>query len=228
MSCYAAKNVGADVPRADMRAEMKAVAPHGDSFFSVKQRSSDVRTVATLVHAGFDVIDVGVTLEHSGEGGTGSAHAAVTEATEQDADMVADLAGECFARSRFHADWRIGATRANAIKREWARNACRGRAAVVYVAKSNGKIAGFLSVMTPRNEAVIDLIGVTGAHRGHGFGRALSQRFIRDWRGRAQHLRVGTQAANIPALRLYESLGFRVSETAYVLHAHLRDGEAIA
>jgi hypothetical protein len=32
---------------------------------------------------------------------------------------------------------------------------------------------------------------------------------------------VGTQAANIPSLRLYESFGFRVCETAYVLHAHV-------
>jgi ribosomal protein S18 acetylase RimI-like enzyme len=33
--------------------------------------------------------------------------------------------------------------------------------------------------------------------------------FINQWRGRADRLRVGTQISNIPAIRLYESLGFR-------------------
>ena len=34
-------------------------------------------------------------------------------------------------------------------------------------------------------------------------------------------LRVGTQVANVPSLRLYENCGFRVAESAYVLHGHL-------
>ena len=33
-------------------------------------------------------------------------------------------------------------------------------------------------------------------------------------------VRVGTQIANIPSLRLYESLGFRIADTHYVLHYH--------
>jgi ribosomal protein S18 acetylase RimI-like enzyme len=31
---------------------------------------------------------------------------------------------------------------------------------------------------------------------------------------------VGTQAANIPSVRLYESLGFRLRSSQYVLHHH--------
>jgi hypothetical protein len=38
-------------------------------------------------------------------------------------------------------------------------------------------------------------------------------------------MRVGTQIANIPSLRLYERLGFTMAESAYVLHAH-RGGAA--
>ncbi|MBI4974972.1 MAG: GNAT family N-acetyltransferase, partial [Candidatus Omnitrophica bacterium] len=33
-------------------------------------------------------------------------------------------------------------------------------------------------------------------------------------------MRVGTQVSNIPALRLYENLGFRIAEVSYVFHCH--------
>ena len=41
---------------------------------------------------------------------------------------------------------------------------------------------------------------------------------------RPRGLRVGTQAANTPSVRLYESLGFRLSQAQFVLHHHGRGG----
>ena len=35
-----------------------------------------------------------------------------------------------------------------------------------------------------------------------------------------RELRVGTQAANVPSVRLYEPLGFSLASAAYVLHLH--------
>ena len=78
------------------------------------------------------------------------------------------------------------------------------------------------------NDAIIDLVGVDADHQGQGAGRALSRMFIDQWRGRADRLRVGTQISNIPAMRLYESIGFRATETAYVLHAHVKNGALAA
>ena len=156
----------------------------------------------------------------------------IENSAEDDEAAVVDLAGRCFSYSRFHADRRIGTERADTVKREWVRNSCKGRAAMVYVARRAGEVAGFLAVMKREgqsgSEAAIDLIGVDPEHQGQGVGRSLSLRFIREWRGRADRLLVGTQAANIPALRLYELLGFRISETSYVLHAHLHDGRIAA
>ncbi len=34
-------------------------------------------------------------------------------------------------------------------------------------------------------------------------------------------MRVGTQAANVRATRMYERLGFRVERTGYSLHMHV-------
>lgn len=41
---------------------------------------------------------------------------------------------------------------------------------------------------------------------------------------RAEGYGVGTQAANVAAVRLYESLGFRLSQASFVLHHHGRGG----
>lgn len=213
---------------------MVDVAPRGRAFFAVKVVADDVTPVEKLTRTGFNIVDVGVTLAHDGAVMESRPAEGVTidVATPDDQDAIVDVAGRCFSYSRFHADRRIGTERADTIKREWVRNSYRGRAAMVYVARRAGDVAGFLAVMkrdgASGNEAAIDLIGVDEAHQGQGVGRSLSARFIREWRGRAARLVVGTQAANIPALRLYESLGFRVCETSYALHAHLHDGKTTA
>ncbi len=161
-----------------------------------------------MVQAGFNVVDMGVTLTHSGEFVDMRPADGVTieDAGEGSESNVADLAARCFSYSRFHADRRIGAELADTVKREWARNACRGRAAAVYVARRAGDVVGFLAVLKREgqsgSEAVIDLIGVDPEHQGKDIGRALSLRFVNEWRERVDRLRVGTQAANIPALRL--------------------------
>jgi ribosomal protein S18 acetylase RimI-like enzyme len=183
-----------------------------------------------LTKAGFNPVDVSVTFVHSGSSNA-AASDEVTVATPSDADDVASLAGRCFTYSRFHADPHVRKDVADAVKREWARNACKGRAAVTYIVRYGARIAGFLAVLTRSNsrgkDAVIDLISVDPAFQGKGLGRALSTRFIQDWRGQADRLVVGTQAANIPAMQLYEGLGFRIHETAFVLHAHLENGKVM-
>jgi ribosomal protein S18 acetylase RimI-like enzyme len=234
MPCFGAGGLPDNLSSAAVQSGMAAAAPQGRAFFAVKRAADEIETVETLIRAGFNVVDVNVTLAHNGEA-TASRDVedvVVGKVEPQDQEGVADLAGRCFIYSRFHADRLLGASRADAIKREWARNACRGRAATVYVARRAGEVAGFLAVMKreseSKREAIIDLIGVDARHQGKGIGRSLSERFINEWRGQADKLVVGTQAANIPALRLYESLGFRVSETGYALHAHLRDGKVMA
>lgn len=217
---------------AAIRAGMAAAAPRARAFYFAKIGGAEVAGVEALVRAGFNVTDVSVTFAHTAGDTGANGTANVEEATAADAGEVAELAGRCFTFSRFHADRRVELEQANAVKREWARNSCLGRAANVYIVRVAGRIAGFLAVLKREGqagtEAVIDLIGVETEHQGKGLGRLLTQRFIRDWSGRARQLCVGTQMANIPALRLYESLGFRISETSYVLHAHTLDGEVMA
>lgn len=217
-----------------VKSQIRHYSAGGDGFFFIKEATFNVQPTMQFVRSGFSVVDVNVTLD--------LAKAArstipvmddieISAATPADFSTIEDLASRCFSYSRFHLDPRMSSQQANAIKKGWAANACRGRAPVVYAARVQGRLAGFLAVLEVTSihgrDAVIDLVGVDADFQGRGIGRALSRAFIRDFSDRADRLRVGTQISNIPALGLYESLGFRVSSTSYVLHAHSCNGEIL-
>lgn len=136
------------------------------------------------------------------------------------------LAGRSFEYSRYHADPLIERAAANRSRAEWVGNACRGRAKAVLVARTQGAPAGFLVVMEDRvggrTAGKIDLIAVDRNDRGRGIGKALIGAFF-GWCRTAGHevALVGTQAHNIPSLRLYGAMGFLHYRTSYSLHLHL-------
>ncbi len=228
--------IGTGMLAADLQAQMLDHGGERAAFFSTKIPTREVAAVTNAVRAGFRVVDVNVTVDWAGErevvATDHASGATVDTAGAEDAAAIEDIAARCFRYTRFHLDPEIGLDRANEIKRQWARNACRGRASTVYVSRQNRNVTGFLAVLEARSgthtDAIIDLVGVDAKSQGQGAGRALSAMFVDQWRGRADRLRVGTQVSNVPAMRLYESMGFRVAETAYVLHAHVRNGAVTA
>lgn len=229
--CFRAVHFDGGMNADEVRKRMLGKADGKSAFFFAKIPTADIGLVTILTRAGFDVTDVNVTLDWADKSNPLISDAGDVEvgcASESDSTEIENVAGRCFTYSRFHLDPLISTAQANEVKRQWARNACLGRAATVYAARRGSELAGFLAVATSdaggTNDAIIDLIGVDAGHQGRGVGRSLSRAFIGDWRDKADRLRVGTQISNIPALRLYESLGFRVSETSYVFHAHVRDG----
>jgi len=60
-----------------------------------------------------------------------------------------------------------------------------------------------------RHKGLLVGVHVAPAHRGHGLGRALVTAVIDHARAHVVLLQAGVGVANTPALRLYESLGFR-------------------
>jgi dTDP-4-amino-4,6-dideoxy-D-galactose acyltransferase len=224
---------------AEIRAGLLDRAGRSAAFFTARIPTRGVAAVTSAARAGFNVVDVNVTFDwdHAANDASGGIAASrdsvdIEAANAGETASVEQIAGRCFTLSRFHLDPCIGLARANEVKRQWAGNACRGRASAVYVARRKGGIAGFLAVLESKSgeikDAIIDLVGVDADHQGQGIGRALSRTFLDRWRGRADRLRVGTQISNIAAMRLYESIGFRVTETSYVLHAHANNGAVAA
>lgn len=209
--------------------ELMRLANGGDAFFYARVPTSDVSYCITLVNAGFRVIDTAITLAWRGGDIPAATEITASLARGDQLNAIPEIAETCFRWSRFHQDPRIPASLANRIKRCWMESYVLGeRGSALYAAEINAAVAGFLGVIEStvkgRPVAIIDLVGVAPSHQGRGVGTALLRAFMHDWHGRVAELRVGTQVANVRSISLYESCGFRIVESSYVLHAHVRRG----
>lgn len=218
---------------AEVRAALLQAAAGKAGFAYAKVPTARVGKVACLADAGFRIVDVSVTLDRpvAAPPGAFGPGVDVGELRAGEEPAVLGIAGSSFRYSRFHLDPRIPRSAADAVKRAWVESYLKGaRGEHLLVARRGRDLAGFLAVLAqpgPPTAWVIDLIAVAEAHQGQGVGRTLVQAFHHAAAGHAEVLRVGTQAANVPSLRLYEQAGFRVADTAYVLHAHVDGGRVL-
>ncbi len=66
------------------------------------------------------------------------------------------------------------------------------------------------------DSGAIQNVGIVPEHRGLGLGRSLVQAALHGFRASGLiHISLEVTAANEPAVRLYQSLGFRVTKTLY-------------
>lgn len=191
-------------------------------FAYAKLDVADIHGVSQLTDHGFRVVDAALTFD-----GTiaGSVVSGTRFARTEDREAVSRIAHATFRFSRFHLDPLVPVDVANEIKSAWAANYFRGkRGDGMIVAEREGRIVGFLQLLWASSERlVIDLIGVDPAWQGQGVGRSMILLAAHYGTGDERvptMMTVGTQAANIPSVRLYESLGFRLRSSHFVLHYH--------
>jgi ribosomal protein S18 acetylase RimI-like enzyme len=195
------------------------LAASGSGFFQARVPTGDVARVGSLEHIGFRTVDVSVTYRRDPGLPLPKRSVRVRDARPADRPAVTAIAGRDYTVSRFHLDPDIADDVARSIKREWAGNYFTGaRGDRMLVAEHDGDVAGFQLVLDTPEAAVIDLIAVAAPARGRGIGSALVCGLAESSPDRP--VQAGTQVANLPALRLYERLGFTVARTDYVLHRH--------
>jgi len=220
-----AGRVAADAVRADARARAAA-------FYYAKVDTADVATVRELGTAGFSVVDVNVTLDRPpAPAPEPSRDIDVADIRADQHDAVLDIAGRAFRYSRFHLDPMIPTALAHRVKREWIESYLAGRRGErLLVATRDGRAVGFLAVLVTQAQGkvarVIDLVATAPEAQGLGVGTALVGGFVRAAGPGSDVLRVGTQVANAPSIRLYSRMGFQVARSTYVMHAHV--GEALS
>jgi GNAT superfamily N-acetyltransferase len=193
-------------------------------MLDVKVGVRRVAEVAALTERGFRVIDTNVQLtRRPGASVPGAASCRFAIATDEAA--VRGVAAGSFSQTRFHLDPRIPKASADRIKEEWAGNFFSGsRGEWMVVAEDGGVVAGFAQILRDASGSlVIDLIGVQPSSRGKGLGRSMIAFASQACLGRAAPMIVGTQIGNTGSQRLYENLGFRVTDASYVLHLHRED-----
>ncbi|PKH19610.1 dTDP-4-amino-4,6-dideoxy-D-galactose acyltransferase [Enterobacterales bacterium CwR94] len=130
-------------------------------------------------------------------------------------------ASEAFSHSRFRAPWFAEHDSAR-FYAQWIENAVKGsfdHLCLLAVGPQN-EIQGFVSLREiAQDEARIGLLATLPAHQGKGIGLKLMIA-AQDWcrARRLKTLRVATQLANLPALRLYLRCGASLERTSYWLY----------
>lgn len=214
-----------------------AQKPGSPIFVYTKIATNALAAVKLIEQWGFNLIDTNIVLDKSILAAANSSEQAQTYnlqpstshppqstvrfATPTDETQIVAVARENFVYSRFHLDSAIPRQVADTIKAEWVRNYFLGkRGQQMVVAEVEGRIAGFLQLLYgPDQTLVIDLIAVDNAQRRKAIASDMIA-FAEANCGEFNQIRVGTQLANIPSLRLYEKIGFRVTEAHYVFHYH--------
>jgi ribosomal protein S18 acetylase RimI-like enzyme len=190
-------------------------------FVDAKVDVADTAALRAIQSLGFQLIDTAVRFTAPRAACPGQTSAEVGFATPDMAAAVGAVAERSFVHDRFHRDPAIAVAAANAVKRSWALNYFAGRRGDwMVVACQGGKPAGFLQLLrSPADDLVIDLIAVDQEYRGGGLARAMIAFAVANCQCKGG-VTVGTQIANIPSVRLYESMGFRLQSAQYVLHHH--------
>ncbi len=201
------------------------------AMYYAKVGTDQVEAVRRLASAGLYVVDVNVTfgLATRPPGPVERRalwNGVIDEISPDQQEDVLEIAATCFRYSRFHLDPAISPTIANRIKREWIRSyIAKERGEALFAASVDGRVVGFLAVLASEQGGqrirTIDLIGVESSGQDRGVGRALIEFFINRYTPECDWLRVGTQVANVPSIRLYSRCGFSFVTSAYVMHMHV-------
>ncbi|MEX0679211.1 MAG: GNAT family N-acetyltransferase [Pirellulales bacterium] len=129
--------------------------------------------------------------------------------------------------SRFNVDPRIPAEKFAAMYRRWIERSVAGELADVVLVASLGdhegavdeRPRGMITLSESSGVGSIGLIAVAAEVRGRGIAAALMHAAHGWMRARgAGEARVVTQLANLPACRLYERCGYRLSRVQHYYH----------
>jgi dTDP-4-amino-4,6-dideoxy-D-galactose acyltransferase len=147
-------------------------------------------------------------------------------ATTASAALV-ELALSAGVYSRFRVDPHFPKEKFEAMYRLWIERSVNNELAdivlVVPLGDHDGvtdtRLGGMITLSETGGLASIGLVAVAATSRGAGIGSALMHAALRWMQGRgAREAQVVTQLANLPACRLYERSGYRLSRVQHYYH----------
>jgi dTDP-4-amino-4,6-dideoxy-D-galactose acyltransferase len=183
----------------------------------------DLVAVRKVLALGFDYVDVRITLEAENLEPANPAFSGpfvVRHCQEVDLPFIKEIAARSHFSTRFFADRRFPAHLSAEMYEIWIEKAYADRTGILFVAEVGGYIAGYIACRkVDSSEGQIDLLAVGKESQGLGIGRALIAAGAR-WfcENGIVDSRVITQGRNDPALRLYQSCGYRVISSELWFH----------
>jgi len=147
----------------------------------------------------------------------------VTETDGFHGKQIAEISREVFTMNHFFFDPYLPKEKCLELYSRWALNCLREASNINLIAKLNGKVIGFISCRVNNvglgySYGIIDLIGVKKEYQGMGVGSLLLHEALKRISRYTPIVYVGTQASNIPAVRMYERFGFKLVFTEATLH----------
>lgn len=196
----------------------------GYAHITYRTGGSDWSAIHGAQRAGFLLVDTGIDLVHrlDRDPRQDSQNSAVRLARNADLPALCDLAGRAFIYSRFFADPYFSLEQVDAFHRQWITNLVGGLAQAVFVYATEDGPIGFISCAREGSHGRIPLMATAADHRRQGVGRTLVEAALR-WfcQEGLSPVYVKTQAANIPALALYQRAGFIIDRCEITLSVAL-------
>jgi RimJ/RimL family protein N-acetyltransferase len=190
----------------------------GIRHLSARVDTGDLATIPALEEAGFELIDGIQTFLLEIKGNPMPVPSGTRLFEPADLPEILEIGRTAFFFDRFHADAALPAVVADRVNETWTRNCCLGIAAdAVVVAQEEGRVASYVTCQADRQarNGIIVLVATAVWARGRGAARRASAAALHWFAERGiETVEVGTQLRNIPAARLYESLGFRLTRTS--------------
>jgi dTDP-4-amino-4,6-dideoxy-D-galactose acyltransferase len=179
-------------------------------YVTTRINATDFPTIHALESQGFRLVDGYIVLEANVAGGELSNN--IREGTLSDLAKLREIAGSSFSRTRFYNDPQIKKHQADKLYSEWVKNCVLKKAAdLVLVWDENGAIIGFTSIKKNGN---IVLVAVSTNQQGKGVGKLLIKAALEkffEWGIKSSSIE--TQMTNIPALRTYNSCGYKITDS---------------
>ena len=200
------------IPTEPLESAVAAARERGVECLYLEVAGAAPDSIEEAVRAGAQLVDLRTTLELAGSIDLAPGNRA-RRATPADTTMLEGMARELAAFSRFAADPRIPKAKVEEMYEIWVRR-CLAEGLVTVGTEGSGMVG----VRTLSGSTHVELVYVSPSAAGDGLGADLIVAALADARDGAL---VVTQAWNVPALRLYESLRFRTRSLSAILHLWL-------
>lgn len=155
---------------------------------------------------------------------TSSFYGKVVEGNKKDEKALMKLSRKVFKINHFYADLNLPRDRCAELYAKWVSNCLKNLDCKIFVSKKDdGEITGFIACEMKEVEnsykyGIISLIAVKNEYAGKGIGSLLVTKALEWFSNYTNSVYVGTSAANIPAIKLYEKFGFKYIFAEVTLH----------
>ena len=181
-------------------------------YATYRVNANNYPVIHALEKSGYILVDGLITLETITNLGKHSTDSHIRIATKDDLTSLLEIAGEVFNVSRYYHDPVIPKGKADNIYKEWVKNTLLGKFGdMILVWEEKKKVFGLITL---DKKGQISLVGVPKKARGKGIGRKLTEaalNLFREWG--LKKVIIETQMTNIPALKLYQSCGFKIADS---------------